>query len=81
MINLVVELMVHYIRNKNEIKLATVSILKLYYTGKWIVFILIYLGCRELLIESTLDDICDCGKLDVIDIPSSGCITVLVVYV
>lgn len=40
-----------------------------------------HLGCRELLTDVILDDICDCGRLEVVDIPSSGCMTVLVVYV
>lgn len=32
-----------------------------------------YVGCRELAIDSILDDICDGGKLKVtLDVPSSG---------
>jgi hypothetical protein len=39
-------------------------------------------GCLELHTEATCEDICDGGRLKVTaDVPSSGCITVLFVYV
>lgn len=41
-----------------------------------------YLGCRDVDVDAIREDICDCERNDAsLMKPSSGCITVLVVYV